>query len=72
MITHSAARTAWRFAHAVLGLEDLKMSLTQTAVRDELTYTSNEDRARQSLRIHVYVGRPTLSAVRKSAHSKMI
>jgi hypothetical protein len=27
---------------AVLGLEDLEKSVTQTAVRDELTYTSNE------------------------------
>ncbi len=36
------ALTAWRFAHAVLGLEDLEKSVTQTAVRDELTYTSNE------------------------------
>jgi hypothetical protein len=28
---------------AVLGLEDLEKSVTQTAVRDELTYTSNKE-----------------------------
>jgi hypothetical protein len=29
-------------AHAVHGLKDLEKSVTQTAVRDELTYTSNK------------------------------